>query len=111
MVLLIGGISLISNEKFIKEWEEERKKGKFKYILTHTIRYFIIVFLCVVVISILGVVFVSIYTGTNALYILNIQVIKKILMRFSAILIAFIFSSYLEWNGNEKEYNKLLVVR
>lgn len=101
-------ISLISNEKFIKEWEEERKKGKFKYILTRTIRYFIIAVLYGVVISFLGVGFVSIYTGTNALDILNIQVIKKTLLNISALLTVFIFSSYFEWNGNEKKYNKLM---
>ena len=99
---------MISKEEFIKDWEEKRKKGKFKYILTHTIKYFMIVVLCVVVISFLVVSFVSIYTGTNALYILNIQVIKKTLLNFSATLTASIFFSYLEWNGNEKKYNKLL---
>lgn len=96
------------NEVFIKGWEEERKKGKFKYILTHAIRNFVVILCGTVCLALLGVGFVSIYTGTNAFHILNSEVLKKTLFNISVALIVFTISSYLEWNGNEKKYHKLL---
>jgi hypothetical protein len=99
---------LYVNEEFVQQWEEERKQGKFKYILAHTIRYFNIIFWGIVVISFLGVVFVSIYTGTNVFDILTIQVLKKTLFNFTVLFTGFTISEYLEWNKIEKKYNKLL---
>jgi len=101
---------LENNKKFIKEWEAKRKKGKFKYILTRTIIKIVITILCIVAIAVLGVGFVSIYTGVNTFHILNIQLLKKALHinKVSIPLLILIISSFSDWISNERKYNELL---
>jgi len=110
--LLLRGIILEDEKRFVKEWEEKRKRGKLKYILTRTIKYFIMLLFGILIVAFLAVVFISIYTGTNfktnAPNYFNIQIMKRTLLNITACLTGFTISFCVEWYSNEKKYNKLM---
>ncbi len=99
----MGKIVLKKDDEFIEEWKGIREKGKLNYFLTIN-KYFIILFVAVIIISFLFAAIVSAYTKIK---IFNIQLIKKTVVRFFLIIAVLVISSYLKWKKDEKKYNQL----
>jgi hypothetical protein len=104
--LLLRGIILEDEKRFVKEWEEKRKKGKLKYILSCTFKYFIMLLLCFPIVAFLAVIYISIHTGTNfqtnAPDIFNIQIMKRSIPNISGCLTGFTINFCVEWYSNEQ---------
>ncbi|WP_315119896.1 hypothetical protein [uncultured Clostridium sp.] len=84
----------MKNEKFIKNWDKNRKKGKSKYILTSLI--------------VLTILYWSIVTALIIGQGKELHQLTKYLPGFIGATTGCIVGSPITWNRNEEKYYKLL---
>ncbi|WP_315122458.1 hypothetical protein [uncultured Clostridium sp.] len=82
------------DEKFIKMWERYRKKGKSRYILTNIIA-------CVIGTGLTLIVFTMLRWN-------DIYKVTRYFPLFLGLITGNIIMSPINWDRNEKRYNKLL---
>ncbi|GAA0725824.1 hypothetical protein GCM10008905_21790 [Clostridium malenominatum] len=82
------------DEKFIKSWEKERGKGKFKYMLASFIKFILAYWATIIIIIVVQ--------GDD------FQRLIKYLPIFFGCLIGFTVMLPLNWNRNEEKYKQLL---
>lgn len=90
----VGGISLRNAEKFIRQWQKNRQKGKLKYILINSAVY------CIV------------YWIAASLYLIgagkNISKLMDNLDIFLIMFFIYLVCLFVAWDKNEDKYNSLI---
>ncbi len=99
-IVCVGGINLMNNERFIMKWEKNRKKGKFKYVMTAGIISIIAGFVGIFIATLVkeGDFFLSITEFYSYIYIAV----------FLGLFIGGGSASLAKWSRNEEEYNNLI---
>ncbi|MCC5909228.1 MAG: hypothetical protein JJT76_02165 [Clostridiaceae bacterium] len=91
-----------NEEKFIKMWEEEKQKGKLKYILTLSIRNTVMIVVGAILVRYLISTFI-----VEASYAFKADDLYRLIILFIAILIASIIGSNYRWKNNENKYDTI----
>lgn len=86
-------------EKFIKLWEEEKQKGKLKYILKLSIRNTAMI--------IAGTILVRNIFFVETPFLFKADDLYKLLSLFMVILIVSIIGSNYNWKNNENKYDNV----
>jgi len=92
--MVIGGVGLRNTERFIKQWQKKRQKGKFKYILINSLVY------CIVYWVVTSLFFIVLGRESHKL-IENFDV-------FIIFIIIYIISLFRMWKKNEDKYSRLI---
>lgn len=107
--------SSLDNEKFIKDWEKKRKKGKVIYLLTETIFFIFGIIITFTIMVLLFVIYQILFKSMEILVLLEIS--KDVFNRlnvmsflpFLGVLSSTIIGTFLNWHVNEKRYTEFLI--
>ena len=92
--MVIGGVGLRNTERFIKQWQKKRQKGKFIYILINSLVY------CIVY-----------WVVTSLFFIVLGRELHKLIETFDVFIIfiiIYIISLFRMWKKNEDKYSRLI---
>lgn len=106
--------SSINDDKFIKEWEKKRTKGKLNYFIIEIINFIMGSIILFVIMILLLAIYQILFKDMEIAVLL--EIFKEVFNRlnilsfspFFAVLTGTIIGTFLNWRENEKRYKQLL---